>query len=63
MAGAGLAYPVGSFTLFHFPAYASAVIRVYIAPLVGELAFCIWLLAGGPVPSQGGPDAAARESQ
>ena len=60
---AGLGYLVGSFTLFLYPDYASAVTPVYIAPLVGEVAFCIWLLAGGPVPSQGRPHAEARETQ
>jgi hypothetical protein len=50
MALAGLGYLVGSFTLFLFPAYASAVLPVYIAPLIGELAFCAWLLARGAEP-------------
>jgi ketosteroid isomerase-like protein len=47
MALAGVGYLVGSFTLFLFPDYASAVSPVYIAPLVGELAFCAWLLVLG----------------
>jgi hypothetical protein len=43
---AGLAYLVGSFTLFLVPHLAAAVAPIYVAPLVGELAFCFWLLAG-----------------
>jgi hypothetical protein len=44
---AGLGYLVGSFTLFLFPDYAAAVTPVYVAPLIGELALCLWLLSRG----------------
>ncbi len=53
LALAGVGYLVGSFALFLFPARASAVEMVYVAPLVGEVAFCLWLLVRG-----GGPEAA-----
>jgi hypothetical protein len=47
MALAGLGYLVGSFTLFLFPGQVTAVEPVYVAPLVGELALCLWLLIKG----------------
>lgn len=47
MALAGLAYLVGSFTLFLSPDHADAVAPVYIASLVGELSLCGWLLVRG----------------
>ena len=47
MALAGGGYLIGSFTLFLFPAYSEMVAPVYVAPLVGELAFCIWLMVRG----------------
>jgi hypothetical protein len=45
---AGMGYLVGSLTAFMFPAYSEAVAWVYAAPLIGELAFSVWLLAKGP---------------
>ena len=45
LAGAG--YVIGSFTLFLAPGYSSAVAPVYIAPLAGELALCLYLLIRG----------------
>ena len=45
LASAG--YVVGSFTLFIAPTYAAAVEPVYVAPLVGELSLCLWLLIKG----------------
>jgi hypothetical protein len=44
---AGIGYVIGSFTLFLAPKYSSAVAPVYIAPLVGELALCLYLLVKG----------------
>ena len=44
---AGVGYLIGSFTLFLAPAHVDAVQMVYVAPLVGELAFCLWLLIKG----------------
>jgi hypothetical protein len=44
---AGIGYVIGSFTLFLAPQYSSAVAPVYIAPLVGELALCLYLLVKG----------------
>ena len=55
MALAGLGYLIGSFTLFLFPESAGAVAPVYAAPLVGELAFCLWLLIRGGKRSAGQP--------
>jgi hypothetical protein len=44
---AGLGYLAGSFTLFLFPGLYSAITPVYVAPLVGEVAFCFWLIVKG----------------
>jgi hypothetical protein len=44
---AGLGYLVGSFTLFLFPGLHAAITPVYIAPLIGEVAFCLWLILKG----------------
>jgi hypothetical protein len=55
---AGLGYLVGSFTAFLAPAHADAVQAVYLAPLVGELALTVWLLArGGRLCGPGRPRA------
>lgn len=51
---AGVGYLVGSFTLFLFPAHASSVEMVYVAPLVGEVAFTFWLLVKGGSPEAAG---------
>jgi hypothetical protein len=42
-----LGYIIGSFTLFLFPDRAHAVAPVYVGPLVGELALCLWLMVRG----------------
>lgn len=42
-----LGYLVGSLTLFVFPAHVQAVMPVYLAPLIGEVALCLWLLIKG----------------
>jgi hypothetical protein len=44
---AGFGYLVGSFTLFLFPNRADAVAPIYVVPLVGELALCVWLMVKG----------------
>jgi hypothetical protein len=44
---AGLGYLAGSFTLFVFPELYGAITPVYVAPLVGEVAFCLWLIVKG----------------
>jgi hypothetical protein len=44
---ASLGYLVGSFTLFLFPEYEDAITPVYVAPLIGELSLCLWLLIKG----------------
>jgi hypothetical protein len=44
---AGVGYVLGSFTLFLFPSLSGAIAPVYIAPLVGELALCLYLLIKG----------------
>lgn len=44
---AGLGYLVGSFTLFLFPSLHPTVTPVYLAPLVGEVSFCLWLIYKG----------------
>ena len=44
---AGAAYLIGSGTLFLFPDRADAVAFVYVAPLIGELAFGLWLVIRG----------------
>jgi len=44
---ASLGYLVGSFTLFLFPEYQTAIAPVYVAPLIGELSLCLWLIIKG----------------
>ncbi len=44
---AGVAYLIGSYTLFLFPDYAEAVQPVYLVSIVSELALCLWLLVRG----------------
>lgn len=44
---AGVGYLIGSGTLFLFPDRADAVAFVYVAPLIGELAFGLWLATRG----------------
>lgn len=44
---AGLGYVIGSFTLFLRPEYSRIIAPIYIAPLVGELSLCLWLLIKG----------------
>lgn len=44
---ASLGYLAGSLTLFLFPDHEAAVAPVYAAPLVAELALCLWLLIRG----------------
>jgi hypothetical protein len=44
---AGIGYVVGSFTLFLFPEFTTAIAPIYIAPLIGELSLCLWLLIKG----------------
>ena len=46
-AAAGITYLIGSYTLFIFPAFSSAIEPIYVVALVGELAFCLWLLIKG----------------
>jgi hypothetical protein len=40
-------YLIGSFTRFLLPKYTAAVAPLYAAPLVGELALCLWLIVKG----------------
>lgn len=47
MALAGLGYLVGSATLFLWPRFAGTVEAIYILPVIGELAFSIWLVVKG----------------
>lgn len=47
MGFAALGYLIGSFTLFLFPGYAAAIAPIYVAPLIGELSLCLWLLVKG----------------
>ncbi len=44
---AGIAYLIGSYTLFLAPDYADAVAPVYFVSIVAEVAFCLWLLIRG----------------
>lgn len=44
---AGIGYLAGSFTLFLWPDYAETIAPIYIAPLIGELSLCLWLLIKG----------------
>lgn len=44
---AGIGYVVGSFTLFIVPRFSAAIAPIYIAPLIGELSLCLWLLIKG----------------
>jgi hypothetical protein len=44
---AAFGYLVGSFARFLLPDYAGAITPVYIAPLIGELSLCGWLLIKG----------------
>ena len=44
---AGIGYVVGSFTLFLWPEYTAMITPIYIAPLIGELSLCLWLLIKG----------------
>jgi len=44
---ASFGYIIGSTTLFLFPGQADAVAPVYIAPLIGEVALCLWLIIKG----------------
>ncbi len=47
MYAAGIGYVIGSFTLFLWPDYTGGIAPIYIAPLVGELSLCLWLLIKG----------------
>lgn len=54
---AGVAYLVGSFTLFLFPAHVEAVSPVYGVCVVAELSLGLWLLIKGVrVTARGEPD-------
>ncbi|WP_083927989.1 DUF4386 domain-containing protein [Desulfobacter curvatus] len=44
---AGIGYVVGSLTLFLSPEYGSAIAPIYIAPIIGEISLCLWLLIKG----------------
>jgi len=44
---AGIAYLIGSYTLFLAPDYAATVEPVYFVSIVAEVAFCLWLLIRG----------------
>ncbi|WP_022669106.1 DUF4386 domain-containing protein [Desulfospira joergensenii] len=44
MVFAGIGYVVGSLTLFLSPRYSSVIVPIYIAPLIGELSLCLYLL-------------------
>lgn len=44
---AAVGYLIGSSARFLFPQYVAAVAPVYVAPLIGEVAFCAWLLTKG----------------
>jgi Domain of unknown function (DUF4386) len=44
---AGIAYLIGSYTLFLAPDYAATVAPVYFVSIVAEVAFCLWLLIRG----------------
>jgi len=44
---ASFGYIIGSTTLFLFPGQADAVAPVYIAPIIGEVALCLWLIIKG----------------
>jgi len=44
---ASIGYLVGSFVRFLAPQFAELVQPIYVAPLVGELALCSWLLVKG----------------
>lgn len=43
----GIVYIVGSFARFLTPDLVSALVPIYIVPLVAELSFCIWLISRG----------------
>ena len=47
MYAAGIGYVIGSFTLFLWRDYTGVIAPIYIAPLVGELSLCLWLLIKG----------------
>jgi len=47
VAAAGLAYLIGSYTLFLAPNYAETVAPIYVVPLISEVALCLWLLLRG----------------
>jgi hypothetical protein len=47
MVFAFLGYVIGSGTRFLFPDYVDAIAVVYVGPLVGELALCLWLIVKG----------------
>jgi hypothetical protein len=47
MALGSLGYVGGSLTLFLFPEHVAAVAPIYLAPLVGEVSLCLWLLIKG----------------
>nr|WP_320189990.1 DUF4386 domain-containing protein [uncultured Desulfobacter sp.] len=44
MVCAGIGYLIGSLTLFLSPGCASEIAPVYIAPIIGEISLCLWLL-------------------
>lgn len=44
---AGIAYLIGSYTLFLFPDFRSNIEPIYIVPLISEIALCLWLLIRG----------------
>ena len=56
LVAAGVVYLVGSMVRFVAPAALAVVVPAYAVPLVAELAFCLWLLAGRARD----PDATAR---
>jgi len=47
MAIAGLSYLTNSFTLILAPAYAGTIFPILVLALIGELSFCLWLIAKG----------------
>lgn len=44
---AGIAYLIGSYTLFLLPDFTSSIEPIYIVPLISEIALCLWLLIRG----------------
>jgi len=47
LVAAGLAYLIGSYTRFLFPAHVQSVAPIYLVAILAEVSMCLWLLIKG----------------